>query len=74
MSDRWAFGIHFVSDEISAKSIFSVRRAKAYGPQWVRVPPGSWFVPPGSNRSSGRGNEAVEASGVEARGGGLASM
>jgi hypothetical protein len=23
MGDRWAFGIHFGSDEISAKSIFS---------------------------------------------------
>jgi hypothetical protein len=23
MSDRWAFGIHFGSDEMSAKSIFS---------------------------------------------------
>jgi hypothetical protein len=54
--------------------MISVRRAKAYGPQWVKVPPGNWFVPPGSNRSSGRGNEAVEASGEEGRKGDLASM
>ena len=35
--------------------------------QWVRVPPGNWFAPPGSNRSGGRGNEAVGAFGVEGR-------
>ena len=40
-----------------------VRREKAFSPQWVRVPPGNWFVPPGSNRSSGGGNKAAEASG-----------
>jgi len=28
-------------------------------------PPGNWFAPPGSNRSSSGGNEAAEASGVE---------
>jgi len=31
------------------------------------VPPGNWFAPPGSNRSSSGGNEAAEASGVEGR-------
>ena len=37
-------------------------------------PPGNWFAPPGSNRSSGRGNEAAEAFGAEGRIGDLASM
>jgi hypothetical protein len=31
------------------------------------IPPGNWFAPPGSNRSSSGGNEAAEASGVEGR-------
>jgi len=31
-------------------------------PQWVQVPPGNWFVPPGSSRSSGGGNKTAEAS------------
>ena len=38
------------------------------------VPPGSWFVPPGNNRSSGGGNEAAEAFGAEGRDGDLVSM
>ena len=45
----------------------------------VRAPrlypdPGSWFVPPGNNRSSGGGNEAAEAFGAEGRDGDLVSM
>jgi hypothetical protein len=40
---------------------------KGAGPQRVEVPPGSWFVPPGNNRSSGEGNEAAEAFGEEGR-------
>ena len=40
----------------------------------VKVPPENWFAPLGSNRSGGRGNEAVGASGVEGRIGDLASM
>jgi hypothetical protein len=40
----------------------------------VKVPPENWFAPLGSNRSGGRGNEAVGASGVEGRLGDLASM
>ena len=40
---------------------------KGAGLQWERIPPGNWFAPPGSNRSSGRGNEAAEAFGVEGR-------
>jgi hypothetical protein len=31
------------------------------------APPGSWFVPPGNNRSSGRGNEVAEAFGGKGR-------
>jgi hypothetical protein len=27
----------------------------------VELPPGNWFAPPGSNRSSSGGNEAAEA-------------
>jgi L-aspartate oxidase len=40
---------------------------KGAGPQWVQIPPGNWFAPPGSNRSSSGGNETAEASGVEGR-------
>jgi hypothetical protein len=40
---------------------------KGAGQQRVQFPPGSWFVPPGSNRSSGGGNEAAEASDIEGR-------
>jgi hypothetical protein len=40
----------------------------------VEVPPGNWFVPPGNNRSSGRGNEAAEAFGAEGRKGDSVSM
>jgi|SRR5215469_2234624 len=47
---------------------------KGAGPQSVKVPPGSWFVPPGSNRSSGGGNEAAEAFGGEGRNGDSVSM
>jgi hypothetical protein len=47
---------------------------KGAGQQWVKFPPGNWFVPPGSNRSSRGGNEAAGASGVEGREGDLASM
>src|SRR6202040_1676668 len=43
-------------------------------PQRVEVPPGNWFVPPGNNRSSGRGNEAAEAFGAEGRKGDSVSM
>jgi hypothetical protein len=47
---------------------------KGAGQQWVQVPPGNWIVPPGSNRSDGRGDEAVGAFGVEGRVGDLASL
>jgi signal peptidase I len=39
-----------------------VRREKPFGPQRVQVPPGNWFAPPASSRSSGKGNKAAEAS------------
>src|SRR5262249_61316239 len=38
---------------------------KGAGLQRVQLPPGNWFVPPGSNRSGSGGNEAVGAFGVE---------
>ena len=47
---------------------------KGAGQQWVKFPPGNWFAPPGSNRSSRGGNEAAGASGVEGRAGDSASM
>ena len=47
---------------------------KSASPLQVQVLPGSWFVPPGSNRSGGGGNKAVGASGVEGRYGDLASV
>jgi hypothetical protein len=40
----------------------------------VKVPPGNWFAPPGSNRGSSGGNEAAEALGEEGRSGDLASV
>jgi hypothetical protein len=44
-----------------------MRREKGDGPQRESGPPGNWFVPPGSNQSSGGGNETAEASGAEGR-------
>jgi hypothetical protein len=38
---------------------------KGAGLQWVKLPPGNWFAPPGSNRSGGEGNQTVGAFGVE---------
>jgi len=34
---------------------------KGAGLQRVQLPPGNWFVPPGSNRNGSGGNEAVGA-------------
>ncbi|MGA7245700.1 MAG: hypothetical protein WBX19_21135 [Terracidiphilus sp.] len=42
--------------------------------QWVRIPPGNWFAPPGSNRSSSGGNETAEAFDLKGRVGDLAIM
>ena len=47
---------------------------KGGGPQRELNPPGNWFAPPGSNRSSSGGNEAAEASGVKGREGDLANL
>ena len=44
-----------------------VRRVKALVYRGLKVPPGNWFAPPGSNRSGSGGNEAAGASGVEGR-------
>ena len=47
---------------------------KGTDPQREINPPGNWFVPPGSNRSNGGGNEVVGAFGVEGRDSDSASM
>ena len=52
---------------VGAESRFHVRREKALVLSGEENPPGNWFAPPGSNRSSSGGNEAAEASGVEGR-------
>jgi hypothetical protein len=51
--------------------VYVIRRlqcaVKGTGPQREINPPGNWIAPPGSNRSSGGGNEAAEASGGKGR-------
>jgi len=47
--------------------MFTVRREKALVHSGMKDPPGNWIAPPGSNRSSGGGNEAAEASGGKGR-------
>jgi hypothetical protein len=47
---------------------------KGAGLQRVQVPPGNWFAPPGSSRSSSGGNEAAEAFDGKGRYGDLASV
>jgi len=44
-----------------------VRRVKEVVYRGLKVPPGNWFAPPGSNRSGSGGNEAAGASDVEGR-------
>jgi transposase len=56
---------------LSPRSTTVLCAVKGAGQQRVQVPPGNWIAPPGSNRSSGRGDEAAEASGVEGREGDL---
>ena len=56
------------------KSPLRVRREKALDDCGCKSCPGTGFAPLGSNRSGGRGNEAVGASGVEGHIGDLASM
>ena len=61
--------------DVEISVLTSLRCAvKGASPQRVKVPPGNWFAPPGSNQSGDRGNEVVGASGVEGRVGDLASM
>jgi hypothetical protein len=55
------------SQELGSLAAISQCAVKGAGQQRVQFPPGSWFVPPGSNRSSGGGNEAAEASDIEGR-------
>jgi len=65
------------SDEsvlVPGLSRYRVRREKALILSGREIPPGNWFAPPGSNRSSSGGNEAAEAFGVEGRIGDSASM
>ena len=62
------------SDLLEVPSTTVLCAVKGVGQQRVQVPPGNWIAPPGSNRSSGRGDEAAGASGVEGREGDLASM
>jgi hypothetical protein len=52
----------------------TVRREKALVHSGKKTRPGNWIAPPGSNRSGGGGNKAVEASGVEGRIGDSASL
>ena len=58
----------------SPESKNRVRREKALVLSGREIPSGNWFVPLGSNRSSGGGNAAAEAFGVEGRIGDSASM
>jgi hypothetical protein len=59
---------------VDVKSRYRVRREKALVDCGCKSRPGTGFAPPGSNRSGGRGNETVGASGVEGHLGDLASM
>ena len=54
---------HFAREELLAKKC----AVKGAGLQRVKLPPGNWFAPPGSNRSGSGGNEAVGAFDVEGR-------
>ena len=65
-------GLSAVHREAASTTVLCA--VKGVGQQRVQVPPGNWFAPPGSNRSSGRGDKAAGASGVEGREGDLASM
>src|ERR1017187_425193 len=60
--------------ELAYSNVENCAPWKGGGPQRETDPPGNWFAPPGSNRSNGRGNEAVGAFGVEGRDGDLASV
>jgi hypothetical protein len=62
---------HILQLLINAVTVCAV---KGGGPQRELIPSGNWFAPPGSNRSSGGGNEAAEAFGAEGRIGDSASV
>jgi hypothetical protein len=47
---------------------------KSAGLQRVKLPPGNWFAPPGSNRGGSGGNKAVGALGVKGSLGDSASV
>jgi len=52
----------FIANADSAVSQLGQQCAvKGAGLQWVHLPPGNWFAPPGSNRSGGEGNQTVGA-------------
>ena len=59
-------GARDVHIELLANTL-SVRREKALVHRGLKVPPGNWFAPPGSNRSGAGGNEGAGASDVEGR-------
>ena len=73
---RWRHSCPIVSAAFRCAALARISQCavNGVGPQRVEVPPGSWFVPPGNNRSSGGGNEAVEAFGEEGRNGDSVSM
>jgi len=68
-ADKTAF-----SDVTCLINAVIVCAVKGGGPQRELNLPGNWFASPGSNRSSGGGNEAAEAFGVEGRIGDSASV
>jgi hypothetical protein len=73
---RWRHSCPIVSAAFRCAALARISQCavNGVGPQRVQFPPGNWFAPPGSNRSSGLGNEATGASGVEGREGDLASV
>src|ERR1700676_5754542 len=75
-SARVKFGgfLHSFNPKLRLTNAETGCAVKGGGPQRELNPPGSWFAPPGSNRSSGGGNEAAEAFDVEGRIGDSASV
>ena len=51
----------------TAPVLDSTCAVKGAGLQRVKLPPGNWFAPSGSNRNGGGGNEAVGAFDVKGR-------
>jgi hypothetical protein len=69
---KQAFGCCYRTCQAPAATLWCA--VKGTDPQREINPPGNWFVPPGSNRSNGGGNEVVGAFGVEGRDSDSASM